>query len=65
MLEKVKKSGKPLLVTKSGKPVALVSAPDTSPEKAKHFFGCRKGTVTIKGDIVKPLPEKDWEVLEK
>ena len=65
MLERVKKTGKPLLITKRGKPVALVSAPAAPAERAKSFFGCMKGTVTIKGDIVKPLPVKDWEVLKK
>jgi antitoxin (DNA-binding transcriptional repressor) of toxin-antitoxin stability system len=63
LLQKVKKSRKPLLITKDGKPVALVSAPPPTIE-AKSSFGCMKDAITITGNIVSPLPEKDCEVLK-
>jgi antitoxin (DNA-binding transcriptional repressor) of toxin-antitoxin stability system len=62
LMERVKKTGKPLLVTKRGEPVCLVEPPPPPP-KRKNAFGCMKGTILIKGDIVSPLPEDDWEAL--
>jgi len=62
LMERVKKTGKPLLVTKRGEPVVLV-APPPPPPRRKDAFGCMKGTILIKGDIVSPLPEDDWEAL--
>ena len=64
LLQKVKKTRKPLLITKDGKPVALVSAPPPTIE-AKSSFGCMKDAITITGNIVRPLSEKDWEVLKQ
>jgi prevent-host-death family protein len=61
LLEQVKKTGKSLLITKRGKPVALVSPPPPQ-GKSKKSFGCMKGTISIKGDIISPLSEEDWEV---
>jgi antitoxin (DNA-binding transcriptional repressor) of toxin-antitoxin stability system len=62
LMERVKKTGKPLLVTKRGEPVCLVEPPPP-PLKRKNAFGCMKGTILIKGDIVSSLPEDDWEAL--
>ena len=30
---------------------------------SKNVFGCMKGTVVIKGDIISPIGEDDWEAL--
>ncbi len=62
LLERVKKTGVPLLVTKRGEPIALVEPPPP-PSKTKKSFGCMKGSIFIKGDIMAPLPEDDWEAL--
>ena len=62
LLERVKKTGIPLMVTKRGEPIAVVTSPPPPP-KGKKPFGCMKGTIVIEGDIVSPLPEEDWEVL--
>jgi hypothetical protein len=32
-------------------------------KRGARCFGCTKGAILIKGDIVSPLPEDDWEVL--
>lgn len=65
LLQKIKTTGQPLIVTKKGKPIALVSPPPpTAPEK-KFYFGCMKGTAKILGDIVSPLGTDDWEVFKK
>ena len=63
LLERVRKTGQPLLVTRRGKPVAQIQPPPP-PEPAKDSpFGCMRGTAEIVGDIVSPLSEEDWEVL--
>jgi len=61
MLEEVRKTRKPIRVTRFGKPVAEVVPP--SPEKrAGSWLGCMRGTGRIVGDIVGPISdESDWE----
>jgi antitoxin (DNA-binding transcriptional repressor) of toxin-antitoxin stability system len=61
VLEKVRVTGQPLLVTRFGKPVAQVDPPPS--QGRKHWFGALKGTATIKGDLTLPLGGKDWEAL--
>ena len=63
LLDMVKKTGQPLLVTRKNEPIALVTPPPPPP-KPKAWLGCLKDTVRITGDIVSPASdEKDWEVL--
>ena len=61
-LQKVKKTGQPLLITKSGQPVAMVTTPPDNAPSGKAF-GCMKNEIKIQGDILKDLPHKDWEAL--
>lgn len=63
ILERVRKTRKPVRITRFGKPVAEVVAP--SPVKNRgEWLGRMKGTATIVGDIVKPASDPlDWEVL--
>ena len=63
LLEQVKNTGEPLLITKRGDPVALVTPPP--PVKKNNAFGCMKGTISIEDDIISPLPKDDWDVLKK
>ena len=60
VLERVRRTGRPLLVTRFGKPVAQVDPPPQG-DRAK-LFGSMKGTGTIIGDIVSPLGTDDWDV---
>ncbi len=63
VLENVRKTGKTVLVTRFGEPVAEV-VPPRSYKKQKHWVGSRAGTGKILGDIVSPASdENDWEVL--
>jgi prevent-host-death family protein len=61
MLEEVRKTRKPIRVTRFGKPVAEVIPP--SPEKGTGtWLGCMRGTGRIVGDIVGPISDdSDWE----
>ena len=63
LLDNVQKTGKSILVTRKGEPIALV-IPPPPPPKAKRWLGCMKDTLKIRGDIISPvLNEKEWEVL--
>jgi antitoxin (DNA-binding transcriptional repressor) of toxin-antitoxin stability system len=63
VLENVRKSGKTVLVTRFGEPVAEIVPPHAS-SKAKHWVGSLAGTGQINGDIVSPASEEnDWEAL--
>ena len=61
ILEEVRKTRKPVRITRFGKPVAEVIPP--SPEKATgRRLGCMVGTGEILGDILGPTGSlQDWE----
>jgi antitoxin (DNA-binding transcriptional repressor) of toxin-antitoxin stability system len=63
VLEKVRRSGEPLLVTRFGKPVARIEAPE-KPE-APDWIGCMEGSAVYGEDIKDPAagPEQ-WDVLK-
>jgi prevent-host-death family protein len=64
LLDNVKKTGQPLLVTRRGEPIAIITPPPP-PQKPESWLGAMKDTVRISGDIISPaLNEKDWEVLQ-
>ncbi|MGE0876472.1 MAG: type II toxin-antitoxin system Phd/YefM family antitoxin [Burkholderiales bacterium] len=60
LLDEVQRTGVPVVVTKSGKPVAEL-VPHRP--RAKNVRGVWKGHVAIMGDIVSP-PEEKWEALK-
>jgi prevent-host-death family protein len=63
VLERVRKTRKPVLVTRRGEPIAEV-VPPTPPAKAKKFVGSMVGTGRIVADIVSPVGEEaEWEAL--
>jgi prevent-host-death family protein len=60
VLEDVRKTGRPVRVTRFGKPVAEVVPARAA--KRKSWLGCMKGTAEITGDIVGPIGSFDgWE----
>ncbi|HVZ73085.1 MAG TPA: type II toxin-antitoxin system Phd/YefM family antitoxin [Polyangia bacterium] len=63
MLDKVKRTGHPLLITRRGEPIAEVVPP--SPAHAREdWLGSATGTGEITGDVVAPAPAT-WEALEE
>ena len=59
VLEEVRKSGKPVLVTRFGHPVAEIFPPAS--QRAPRRFGARLGSGEILGDIVGSISdESDW-----
>jgi prevent-host-death family protein len=65
VLERVRKTRKPVLITRFGVPVAEILPPP--PQKGrKTWLGAMAGTAEIRADIVAPAAEdSDWEVLGK
>ncbi len=63
LLERVRNTGEPLLVTKRGTPIAQVLPPPPPEAVKKSAFGCMRCTTRQLGDIVAPVAEEDWEVL--
>ena len=63
VLEVVRKTGKTVLVTRFGEPVAEVVP---SSKKRKQWVGSLAETGQINGDIVSPASdEDDWDALRK
>lgn len=63
LLEQVRKTKKPIRITRHGKPVAEV-VPPSSVQDREAWLGSMKGSIKILGDIVSPANEEsDWEVL--
>jgi prevent-host-death family protein len=63
LLERVRKTGKPLRVTRFGKAVAEVIPPSSVQGRAA-WIGSMKDSIKIVGDIVSPAnDESDWEAL--
>jgi len=63
VLERVRCTGKPVLVTRFGKPVAEITPPLAS-SRPKRKLGGMEGTMRILGDIISPASdEADWEAL--
>lgn len=61
ILEQVRKTRKPIRVTRFGEPVAEV-IPPAPKNRPKSWLGCMAGTAEIIGDIVGPTgSEQDWE----
>lgn len=64
VLERVRKTRKPIRVTRFGVPVAEV-VPPTVKAKKKRWIGSMAGTGRIVGDIISPASDaEDWEVLK-
>jgi prevent-host-death family protein len=64
ILERVRKTRKPVRITRFGKPVAEVVAP--SPQKDRsEWIGSMAGEMEILGDIISPvIDENDIEALQ-
>lgn len=61
VLERVRRTKKPVLITRFGQPVAEV-VPPSAPPPPKSRLGSMAGTAQIVGDIVSPVSEEsDWE----
>lgn len=63
VLEQVRKTGKPVLVTRFGQPIAEIIPPSSL--RTPRRFGARIGSGQILGDIVAPISdESEWEAAQ-
>lgn len=61
VLERVRTTGKPVQITRFGKPVADI-VPPSPPPRPQDWIGSMRDTGRITGDIVGPAgDESDWE----
>lgn len=61
VLERVRRTKKPVMITRFGEPVAEV-VPPSAPPRPKSWVGSMTGTARILGDIVSPVSnENDGE----
>jgi prevent-host-death family protein len=64
VLERVRRTGEPILVTRYGEPVAEV-IPPPAPARPENWLGSFRDRGEILGDIVSPATSEDeWEVLK-
>jgi len=63
VIAKVQRSGESMLVTRRGKPIAIIEPPPVPTNAVQDAFGCMAGTSHEIRDIVEPLSELDWESL--
>ena len=63
-LDKVKRTGRPLLITRRGVAIAEV-IPPSPPKASSGWLGSLRSTGRIVGDIVAPVAAaEDWEALD-
>lgn len=61
VLERVRKTGQPVLVTRRGVPLAQVLPPP--PPAARSAFGVMRDHIGELGNLVDPVAPDDWEAL--
>jgi prevent-host-death family protein len=65
VLERVKRTGQPVLVTRFGEPVAEIVPPSPA-DKPERWLGKLRDTGRIRGDVVSPAGDiKDWDALRR
>lgn len=65
ILERVRKTRRPVLVTRFGTPVAEITPPSAA-VLPKGWLGCMKDRGKIEGDLVAPASGAgDWDVLRE
>ncbi len=61
LMDEVAASGKTLVITKNGKPVAELRP--HRPPRVDSPFGRDKALMKVQGDIVSPVAPGDWDAL--
>jgi prevent-host-death family protein len=57
LMDEVAKTGRPIIITKRGKPVAQLAPVVEKPRKLRGFL---KGTIRVTGDIISPI-DVEWD----
>lgn len=62
VLERIRRTGRPLLITRRGEPIAEV-IPPTPATAGTSWLGAMRGTARITGNIIDPTGSVDeWEI---
>ena len=62
-LDRVRKTGRPLRVTRFGKPLADI-VPAVVAATPHTWLGAMKGTARVTGDLIEPaVPTSEWDAL--
>ncbi len=65
VVQRVKRTGRPVLITRFGEPMAEVVPPTRRASKGS-WLGCMRGTVEVLGDEMGPaLDPKHWKALRE
>jgi prevent-host-death family protein len=65
VVQRVKRTGRPVLITRFGEPIAEV-VPPTRRASKEPWLGSMQGSVAVFGDELAPaLPPKRWHALRK
>lgn len=65
VLDRVRRTGVPVLVTRRGEPMAEVGPP-SHPSARGSWLGSMQGTATIEGNLVEPSTSTDeWDALAR
>ena len=65
VLQRVKRTGRPVLVTRFGKAVAEV-VPPRAAEPEGGWIGCMEGRAEITGNVVSPVVDpSEWQALRR
>ncbi|MDP3984935.1 MAG: type II toxin-antitoxin system prevent-host-death family antitoxin [Acidimicrobiia bacterium] len=62
-LERVRRTGRPLLVTKRGIPIAQILPPPAREVDGEMGFGSMQGRMVENGDLLEPLPPDLWDAI--
>jgi prevent-host-death family protein len=63
VLERVRSTGRPILVTRRGEPIAEV-IPPRPPVRESGWLGSMATQASVTGDLIDPVaPSADWEAL--
>lgn len=62
VLERIRRTGRPLVITRRGEPIAEV-IPPTLATAGSSWLGAMRGTARITGNLVDPAgPVEEWEI---
>lgn len=65
VLERVRRTGQPILITRRGRPIAEVFPPSPAPA-GKPWLGSGSHTGRIEGDLVEPVADGDeWDAVSR
>ncbi len=66
LLQRVSKTGQPLLITKKGQPLAQVISPPPRKGDKKTWLGSCSQTAELTGNLIEPVaPQADWDIYKK